>query len=568
MQTYVALARKYRPGKFADLVGQDVVARTLRHALRLGRGPRAILFTGVRGIGKTTSARIYAKALNCQQPLDDGDACDQCASCQAITEGHHEDVVEMDGASHTGVDDVRALRDTLEYAPQRSKYRIYIIDEVHMLSTSAFNALLKSLEEPPPHVVFIFATTELERVPDTILSRCQVFHLAKISTDLILGRIEGILQRENIPYEAPALRTVARRGHGSLRDALTFLDQVVAVGQGQVTQDALNAMVDELTQDQILSFLQSLLLRRTTEVLEHVAAVDRRGGDFGRAVEDLALCCRHGMILLAIDSDSLDRKLLGLTENEISTLREVVRQGRPFDLHRLFRVLMACRRDLDGGDMDRPIFENVCLEWCLDPGLVYLDDKSHKGPVATETRLPQATQQPPTPAATAPTRSPVITHVEPPSRVTSAPLPPAPPVEGRSTMPPTWAAVVEQWKRMRPVQGRQLEECQLVAYEPPDRIVLTVREDSLAARPLLHPDSQGRIQSQLFDMFGFSGKLVLTATAREQSVGPSLWDSRKQAIEDERQRIGAQAREHPAVKKALAKLGGKIGSVIVDGGES
>ena len=186
--SYIPLARKYRPATFSELAGQDATATALANAIRLGREPHAVIFSGVRGIGKTTSARLYAKALNCDTALSP-EPCNHCESCLAITAGNHEDVMEIDGASNTSVDDVRALRETVSYVPQRSRFKVYIIDEVHMLSQSAFNALLKTLEEPPAHVVFIFATTELQKIPQTIMSRCQLFHLQRMGLNTIRERI-------------------------------------------------------------------------------------------------------------------------------------------------------------------------------------------------------------------------------------------------------------------------------------------------------------------------------------------------------------------------------------------
>lgn len=233
---YQVTARKWRPQTFAELVGQQHVARTLQNALRQGRMAHAYLFTGTRGVGKTTTARILAKALNCEQGPSP-EPCNQCALCQAITLGSSLDVLEIDGASNRGIDEIRDLREKIRYAPARSRYKIYIIDEVHMLTEHAFNALLKTLEEPPPQVVFIFATTEPQKVPITILSRCQRFDFHKVASAEIVQCLGKIAEQENIHISSVALHRISRRAEGSLRDAQTLFDQVVAYCGLKVSDD-------------------------------------------------------------------------------------------------------------------------------------------------------------------------------------------------------------------------------------------------------------------------------------------------------------------------------------------
>jgi DNA polymerase-3 subunit gamma/tau len=367
--SYVSLARKYRPRRFADMVGQESTTLALTNAIRLRREPHSVIFTGVRGIGKTTSARIYAKALNCEQGPT-AEPCDVCASCVAIVSGNHEDVLEIDGASNTGVDDVRALQETLSYVPQRSTYKIYIIDEVHMLSISAFNALLKTLEEPPQHVVFIFATTELHKVPETIQSRCQTFHLQKISRPVIADRVRSILTAEGIPFDEAALALVAREGRGSMRDALTMLDQAIAVGGGEVSLEALKNMVGSSSQAlPVLELLDGLLRKDAAQILEVIGRWDQEGLAMSTLVEETAKACRNAFILRDLKGQAIDLQLLELEDREQQMLLELGEKAAPMDLNRLFRQLAKCLDDLRFADLDRFILENYCLEWCFDPGL-------------------------------------------------------------------------------------------------------------------------------------------------------------------------------------------------------
>lgn len=366
--SYLSLARKYRPNIFADLVGQESVGLALGNAIRLKREPRGVIFTGVRGIGKTTTARIYAKALNCEKGSNP-EPCNTCQSCLAIQQGIHEDVLEIDGASNTGVDDVRALQETLAYVPQRSSFKIYIIDEVHMLSVSAFNALLKTLEEPPEHVVFIFATTELHKVPETIQSRCQIFHLQKISTQLSKKRIADILNSESIPFEDRAIQWIAREGRGSLRDALTLLDQVIAIGGGSVYWSAVEPMVNTGHAEPIYEFLSMLMLRNSTGLLEVIARWDQEGLSMTILVEELVKACRNAFVLKALSQSSSDIDLLDLEERELESLRKIGQEAPILDLNRIFRSFVKCLDDLRNSELDRFVLENYALEWCLDPGL-------------------------------------------------------------------------------------------------------------------------------------------------------------------------------------------------------
>ena len=276
--SYQVTARKWRPQTFAELAGQEHVARTLQNALRQGRIAHAYLFTGTRGVGKTTTARLLAKALDCELgPLPE--PCNQCPSCQAITIGSSLDVLEIDGASNRGIDEIRDLREKIRYAPTRSRYKIYIIDEVHMLTEHAFNALLKTLEEPPPQVVFIFATTEPQKVPSTILSRCQRFDFRKVASPEIALCLGKIAEQERIHISSDALYRIARRAEGSLRDAQTLFDQVVAFCGFEVRDDDLGQLLGSVGEDQTVALLEAILARDTRLVLEVVAEILRQGHD-------------------------------------------------------------------------------------------------------------------------------------------------------------------------------------------------------------------------------------------------------------------------------------------------
>ena len=288
---YRVLARKYRPQNFDDLIGQDALVRTLKNAIDSGRIAHAFMLTGIRGVGKTTTARIIAKALNYTGA--DGTAgpttgpTDDCDICKAITEDRHPDIMEMDAASRTGIDDIREILDGVRYAPTSARYKIYIIDEVHMLSKSAFNALLKTLEEPPEHVKFIFATTEIRKVPITVLSRCQRFDLRRIDADVLADYYGQIAGKENVETEQDALELIARAADGSVRDGLSLLDQAIALGDNKVTEEQVKDMLGMADQALITDLLEHTLKGQPAEALAIMEDLYSKGADPAVIMQDM-----------------------------------------------------------------------------------------------------------------------------------------------------------------------------------------------------------------------------------------------------------------------------------------
>jgi DNA polymerase III subunit gamma/tau len=280
---YRVLARKYRPQSFDDLIGQEALVRTLKNALDQGRLAHAFVLTGVRGVGKTTTARIIAKGLNCIGVDGTGgptvNPCGVCDNCRSITEDRHVDVMEMDAASHTGVDDIREIIDGVRYRPVSARYKVYIIDEVHMLSRNAFNALLKTLEEPPDHVKFVFATTEIRKVPITVLSRCQRFDLRRIGADDLIALFTSICGKEGVEAEPEALRLVARAADGSARDGLSLLDQAMALATGPIAPSLVQEMLGLADRAEILDLFEDLMRGKLPEVLARVNAMHDLGAD-------------------------------------------------------------------------------------------------------------------------------------------------------------------------------------------------------------------------------------------------------------------------------------------------
>ena len=308
-QTYQVLARKYRPETFADLVGQDAMVRTLKNAFAADRIAQAFIMTGIRGTGKTTTARIIAKGMNCIGPDGQGspttDPCGVCEHCSAIIEGRHVDVMEMDAASRTGVDDIREIIDSVHYRAASARYKIYIIDEVHMLSTNAFNALLKTLEEPPAHVKFIFATTEIRKVPVTVLSRCQRFDLRRIEPEVMIALMRKIASAEAAEITDDALALITRAAEGSARDATSLLDQAISHGAGETTADQVRAMLGLADRGRVLDLFEAIMRGDASAALSELGAQYSDGADPMAIMRDLAEIT-HWISVVKITPDAAD----------------------------------------------------------------------------------------------------------------------------------------------------------------------------------------------------------------------------------------------------------------------
>lgn len=350
--SYLALARKYRPQTFTEVLSQDFIISTLQNAIKLGRVAHAYLFTGPRGVGKTSTARIFAKALNCTNPIDFA-PCGQCENCLEITGGTSLDVIEIDGASNRGVEEIRSLREAVKFVPVKSKYKVIIVDEVHMLTEQAFNALLKTLEEPPEYVIFIFATTDQHKIPVTILSRCQRYEFKKISYDEMSKNLENILNIENVTYEKDALNYIIRNSDGCMRDALSLLDQVIAYSGGNITlQDTsyLLGITDAYISNNIFS---AVLKEDTASLPELISQIDEKGIDYKYMAECLIEHTRNMLFIVVAGKTPSNH----MTSDEVefyNSLKPYSDKGRIYALFQIFQKLV---NDLKYSDFARYVFE-------------------------------------------------------------------------------------------------------------------------------------------------------------------------------------------------------------------
>lgn len=301
---YQVTARKWRPQRFEDVVGQEHITSTLKNAIKSGRIAHAFLFTGPRGVGKTTTARILAKSLNCENPQD-FEPCNECAMCKSITSSQTMDIIEIDGASNRGIDEIRTLRESVKYAPTSGKYKVYIIDEVHMLTKESFNAFLKTLEEPPSHTIFIFATTDVHKVPLTIISRCQRFDFRRIQLDVIKGMLSKIAEAEGISIDDKTLTTISKKADGALRDAESYFDQVVAFCGNKIDFDTVTKMLNLIDEELYFKISDAIIKKDFNSVFETTEVIYKNGWDFIDFLEGLSEHFRNILTLNITDKTSL-----------------------------------------------------------------------------------------------------------------------------------------------------------------------------------------------------------------------------------------------------------------------
>ena len=437
--SYLVLARKWRPKNFGEMVGQEHVLRALMHALDHDRVHHAFLFTGTRGVGKTTVSRILAKSLNCDRGVS-STPCGECSACREIDEGRFVDLIEVDAASRTKVEDTRELLENVQYAPTRGRYKVYLIDEVHMLSAHSFNALLKTLEEPPPHVKFLLATTDPQKLPVTVLSRVLQFHLKRLSAALISERMRHILAAEGVEFEAGALPLLARAADGSMRDGLSLLDQVLVFGGGRVSEPDVRGMLGTIDRGHVARILGLLAVGDAPGVLEQVVALDEQAPDYDDVLVELAALLQRLALQQAVPGAGADDVW------DEGTVADLAARLHPEDVQLFYQMALNGRRDLPMAPDPRLGFEMTLLRM-LAFRPAEADAAPRAAPRSTPGR-PRSVQRsvaaPPPPAPLRPVAPPVAVMPSSASAVVTPAATPATPKAGTAFTSGDWKLLIDR----------------------------------------------------------------------------------------------------------------------------
>ena len=546
--TALALARSWRPKTFSELVGQDHVVKALTHALDQGRLHHAWLFTGTRGVGKTTIARIMAKALNCTGSDGSGkmtsEPCGKCPACMEIDAGRFVDYIEMDAASNRGVDDIAALLEKAAYAPSNARYKVYMIDEVHMLTNHAFNAMLKTLEEPPEHVKFILATTDPQKIPVTILSRCLQFNLKQMPVPLIVEHLEKVLAAEKVECEVNALRVLAKAAQGSMRDALSLTDQAIAYAAGKVSEESVRGMLGTLDDAYLIRILDCLIAKDGASLLAVANEMGERSMSFSLALQDLSSLLQKIAAAQVVPESVLEdwpeageiRRLAGLLTKEEAQL--------------FYQITITSRPDLSLAPDEQTGFAMTLLRMlAFRPG-------SNGGGGSNSSSAPSSPSAPPVNTARPAAPAPKASAPEPAARVAApaAPMstPSAPPAAASSTERPDWHALMRQL----PVKGMVQQLAFQTELQDWSDSPAGVRATIVTPMPQLASDaSVGRLADALTAHFGKPVKIVIE---KGEVEGKTVAKVDAQIHQEKRMNAEQMIAADPFIQQLEKEFGAKV----------
>lgn len=604
---YQVSARKFRPGTFNELIGQPHVVQTLRNAILRKQVAHAYLFSGMRGVGKTTVARILAKALNCENgPTPD--PCEQCESCKEISRGNSVDVIEIDGASNTGVDDVRELRENVKYAPFRGTYRIYIIDEVHMLSNSAFNALLKTLEEPPAHAIFIFATTEIHKIPATITSRCQHFNFRRIPRREIIARLQEVATRNDVTIEERSLGAIAQASEGSMRDALSLLDQAVAFGGKSIGDQDIEDMLGSVPDELVRRLVETVVGQDAAAAVELVGEVIDHGYDLraycGAVVERM----RNLMIAAVVSGAAQAEGLMDLPSEDVQHLMTEAKAFSVEQLQELFQLFAQAEDRLRTTVHPRFAFEVAAVRaarlFQSKPAASSSQPKNvPPKPMVQSAGRPQAevprkpvqavapaskplptqpehrteptatlARKEPSPAQSPPQQSSEPQRTSPPPRTTErsqvvskGPSPSSAPPKGKPSpaltpaiQPDDWRKVVESMIKKYPNIGTFLEMGMLIKVEGNRVIIGFPKTASVACSRIQKEENRVLVSKICQEVIGATIQLRVVELAENQDSGLTIKQMRVQQEKHNDNALLEEAKANPLVKQTMELFGGEV----------
>ena len=576
---YQVSARKYRPGTFDDVIGQSHVVQTLMNAVSTKRVAHAYLFSGTRGVGKTTVARIFAKALNCAQGPT-SHPCDTCENCREIALGSSVDVIEIDGASNTSVDDVREIRENVKFAPFHGQFRVYIIDEVHMLSNSAFNALLKTLEEPPAHAVFIFATTEIHKIPVTILSRCQHYNFRRIARSEIIQRLQHVAAQDQLTLEERSFLALARASEGSMRDALSLLDQAIAYSGKAISHADLELLLGAVPQELVQELIRAILTQNSPAALSSLASLLDRGHDLRAFCADVVERIRNLLVAAVVPSATELRSLIETSEEDLNQLSLDAKAVTPEQLQELLAIFIQAEDSLRFSTHPRFVMETAAVRATrllrsrpsdsLSPQPTS-PSSSHKplgdseGHKTTPSALPipKPANQPPPFKASKVERP--IPSPDPSPKPTVDPTAVSPATEPTPLSPQLstlrWELVQEEIAASFPNIAPFLESGRFVGLEG-GVVTIGFAKQATVARARLEKEENTRVISQLCErQVGPPIRVRIIELTETHPQGPTMAQARAAKEQEHRAALFQQAKTNPTVKQALEIFGVELAEV-------
>jgi DNA polymerase-3 subunit gamma/tau len=573
--SYLVLARKWRPQLFEEVVGQRHITQTLQNAISQKRVAHAFLFTGARGVGKTSSARILAKALNCEKGLRIN-PCNQCTNCHEVTHGTSMDVIEIDGASNRGIDEIRELRENVRYTPAKSRYKVYIIDEVHMLTKEAFNALLKTLEEPPPHVIFIFATTEPHKIPATILSRCQRYDFKRIPLKEVIGSLKRIVEEEEIQISQRGLLSIAQESEGSLRDAQSLLDQVIAYAGKNIHDEGIAEVLGLIDRKVLSDTIEAIADKDVDRCMEVIERVYHFGYDLQHFSRELLQYLRN---LILIKVSQHPEGLMELPEEEFVLLKKQAEKFKFDQLNHLFTLLLKGEQETAQSTFPRTMLEVTLIRMATLRPLLPIDEMMKKLEAIESKGLNQGEKE-----RKISSPSGRVIHSEDPERDKGkgegSPKKREPATEekvfekkgnlagltkeeeSRGVLPQhweeAWKGLVEFTRARNPILGAFLALGNLVHLSD-EKIEIGFEKDSFHYDRMLEKENRNQLESICLEYFQRKAKVVISPLNQGiGSKGRGVFSEGKATSNEGDRRLGNRVEENPLIQEALRLFDGKI----------